>query len=79
MSEGVHACKDVPIGAEEGGEREFLFRTELGPDQGSLVGLFVPKDDGFRLAVRVQLGPGRRVVDRDLELFFWEVLCLLSD
>ena len=51
--------KDVPVGAEEEGEHEFLCGTELGPDQGGLVGLLVPEDDGLRLAVRVQLGPRR--------------------
>ena len=49
-------CKDVPIGVEEGGEREFLCGTELSPNQGGLVGLIVPEDDGLRLAVRMQLG-----------------------
>ena len=46
-------CKDVPVGAEEGGEREFLCGIELGPDQGSLVRLLVPEDDGLRMAIRV--------------------------
>ena len=52
-------CEDVPISVEERGEHEFLCGTELGPDQGGLVGLLVPEDDGLRLAVRVQLGPRR--------------------
>ena len=48
---------DVPVGAEEGGEHGFLCGVELGPDQGSLVGVVVAEDDRLRLAVRVQLGP----------------------
>ena len=50
-------CEDVPVGAEEEGEREFLCGTELSPNQGGLVGLIVPEDDCLRLAVGVQLGP----------------------
>ena len=50
-------CEDVLVGAEEGGEREFLCGTELGPDQSGLVGVVVPEDDCLCLAVRVQLGP----------------------
>ena len=64
---------------EEEGECEFLCGTELGPDQGGLVGLPVPKDDGLRLAIQVQLGPRCRVVGRYLELVLREVLCCLSD
>ena len=50
-------CEDVPIGAEEGSEYEFLCGVEVGPDQGGLVGVIVAEDDRLRLAVRVQLGP----------------------
>ena len=50
-------CEDVPVGAEEEGEREFLYGVELGPDQGGLVRVVVAEDDRLHLAVRVQLGP----------------------
>ena len=50
-------CEDVPVGAEERGERDFLCGVEVGPDQGCLVGVVVAEDDRLRLAVRVQLGP----------------------
>ena len=50
-------CEDVPVGVEERGEHEFLCGVEVGPDQGSLVGVVVAEDDRLRLAVRVQLGP----------------------
>ena len=72
-------CKDVPVGAEEGGEREFLCGVKLGPDHGGLVGVFVTEDDCLRLAVRVQLGLWRRVVGRLLELVHCEGLCCLND
>ena len=50
-------CEDVPVGAEEGGEHEFLCGVEVGPDQGGLVGVVVAEEDRLRLAIRVQLGP----------------------
>ena len=72
-------CEDVPVGAEERGEREFLCGVEVGPDQGCLVGVVVAEDDRLCLAVRVQLGLWRRVVGRLLELVHCEGLCRLSD
>ena len=50
-------CEDVLVGAEEGGEHEFLCVVRVGPDQGGLVGVVVAEDDRLCLAVRVQLGP----------------------
>ena len=49
-------CEDVLVGTEERGEREFLCGVEVGPDQGSLVGVVVAEDDRLCLAVGVQLG-----------------------
>ena len=72
-------CEVVPVGAEERGEREFLRGVEVGPDQGSLVRVIVAEDDRLRLAVRVQLGPGRRVTGRNPKLILREVLGRLSD
>ena len=50
-------CEDDPVGAEERGEREFLRGVEVGPDQGSLVGVVVAEGDRLCLAIGVQLGP----------------------
>jgi len=49
-------CEDVPIGSEEGGERVFLCRVELRPDQRRLVRLIVLEGDSLDLLVRLQLG-----------------------
>ena len=72
-------CEDVPVGAEERGECEFLCGVEVNPDQGCLVRVVVAEDNRLRLAVRVQLGLWRRVVGRLLELVHCEGLCCLND
>ena len=76
---GGFPCENVPTGEEERGERELLCRDEVGPDKGSIVGVVVAEDDRLRLAVGVQQGSGRRVIDGDLKLFFREVLCRLGN
>jgi hypothetical protein len=47
--------KDVPIGAEEGGECVFLCLVEPCADQGGLVGVVLPEEDDLRPIVRLQL------------------------
>ena len=76
---GGHLCEDIPVGAEERGEHEFLCGVELGPDQGGLVGVVVPEDDCLCLAIGVQLGPRCRVVGGNLELILQKGLCRLCD
>ena len=72
-------CKDVPVGAEERCEREFLCGVEVSPDQGCLVGVVVAENDLLCLTVGVHLGLWHRVVGWLLELVHCEGLCHLSD
>ena len=63
-----HVCrfpgKDARVGTQEGDEREFLFRIELGPDQHRLGG--VVEAEAHRLSVPGLFIGARSLVHRDL-------------